>query len=91
MANPEHVAKLKLGWQAWNEWRKTGEENPDLSFIHLLHDSLNFYDLNGVDLSDSRLMGVSFVGTLCVNVSFERAFIFNAIFQSGSLTQSSFR
>ena len=27
MANPEHVAKLKQGVEAWNRWRKA---NPDL-------------------------------------------------------------
>ena len=26
MANPEHLAKLKQGVDAWNQWRK---ENPD--------------------------------------------------------------
>ena len=31
MANPEHVAKLKEGWEAWNEWRKASDEKPDLS------------------------------------------------------------
>jgi hypothetical protein len=91
MANPEHVAKLKEGWQAWNEWRKTSSEKPDLSNIHLTHDSLNFYDLTEVDLSGSRLTGVTFCGTSGVNVSFERAVIFGGIFQSGSLMESSFR
>jgi hypothetical protein len=35
MANPEHVAKLKEGREAWNAWRKTSGDIPDLSGVHL--------------------------------------------------------
>ncbi|MGA2411123.1 MAG: hypothetical protein ABSG46_12140 [Candidatus Binataceae bacterium] len=31
MANPEHLAKLKEGVEAWNQWR---EENPEILPIY---------------------------------------------------------
>jgi hypothetical protein len=40
MANPEHLAKLKEGVEAWNRWRK---EFPDVRPF------LNGADLRGVD------------------------------------------
>ncbi len=49
MANPDHVAKLKEGVEAWNQWRK--EDNrlqPDLS---------------GLELTEERFLGVNFRNT----------------------------
>ena len=90
MANPEHVAKLKEGADAWNDWRESGEE-VDLSFIHLRGDALDFYDLTEANLSDSRLEGVSFVGAGCAGTTFERAAISHAIFRSAPMSQCCFR
>ncbi len=46
MANPEHLAKLKQGIEAWNEWRKTNPEIvPDLRYAQL----------EGTDLSEADL------------------------------------
>jgi uncharacterized protein YjbI with pentapeptide repeats len=42
MANPEHLALLKQGIRAWNEWRQT---NPDIK------PNLSEADLSGVNLS----------------------------------------
>ncbi len=56
MANPEHLAKLKEGVKAWNQWR---EENfgvhPDLSGAHLCKANLRSAKLNGADLSEADL------------------------------------
>ena len=56
MANPEHLAKLKEGVEAWNQWR---EENfgvrPDLSGAHLCNADLRGAKLNGADLSGADL------------------------------------
>jgi hypothetical protein len=46
MANDEHVAILKKGVAAWNEWRN---ENPDI------RPELSEANLNGADLSEARL------------------------------------
>ncbi len=48
MANPEHLAKLKEGVEAWNKWR---EENPDVK-----------PDLKGADLSDADLFKANLCG-----------------------------
>jgi hypothetical protein len=49
MANPEHLAKLKEGVEAWNEWRaKNLDIVPDLSKA----------DLQGAYLMGANLWGV---------------------------------
>jgi hypothetical protein len=65
MANDEHVAMLKRGVDAWNEWRG---ENPDirpdlreadLSGAVLVRANLIKADLNGANLSGADLMGAT--------------------------------
>lgn len=62
MANPEHLAKLKEGVQAWNEWRRTTSGSfrnliisPDLSGEDLTGWKLPHADLKRVNLKDARL------------------------------------
>jgi Pentapeptide repeats (8 copies)/TIR domain len=51
MANEGHLAKLKEGLEAWNEWRKANHEiAPDLSGAELV-----WIVLNGVELSRTNL------------------------------------
>src|SRR4051794_1317213 len=90
MAKQEHVTKLKEGVAAWNEWRQTSDSKVDLSFIHLIGESLDFYDLTNVNLSDSRLDGVTFIGAYCSGARFDRALIFDARFRSASMDRCSF-
>jgi hypothetical protein len=61
MANPEHLAILKQGVEAWNQWR---EENPkirpdlrgaDLRGTDLRRVDLRITDLRGADLRDANL------------------------------------
>jgi len=50
MANREHLAKLKKGVGAWNEWRKANPEIvPDLSMADLSEHIVYEVDLTGVD------------------------------------------
>jgi hypothetical protein len=45
MANPEHLALVKKGVEAWNTWRKTYPEiKPDLAGAHLK--STDLWDAN---------------------------------------------
>lgn len=53
MANQRHLAILKKGVEAWNEWRKNHPRvQPDLSET----------DLSGLDLSRANLSGANFFG-----------------------------
>jgi hypothetical protein len=51
MANPEHLAILKKGVEAWNAWRHESEEQPDLSWANHRVKNLSDADLHGADLS----------------------------------------
>jgi len=73
MANPEHVAKLKEGVEAWNAWRRTTSDKPDLSRIVLTNTEFAGCDLTGSDFSDAILEQVTFIGCKCNTCSFERA------------------
>jgi uncharacterized protein YjbI with pentapeptide repeats len=60
MANPEHLAKLKEGVEAWNQWRKTHPivadfSEADLSRANLSDANLNEADLSRANLSDANL------------------------------------
>ena len=68
MANEEHVAILKKGVAAWNEWRR---ENPDirpnlsganLRRAHLCGADLSGADLSRADLSDAPLVSADLTG-----------------------------
>jgi hypothetical protein len=56
MANPEHLAKLREGVEAWNQWRSRYPKIvPDLVGSRLSGADLSRADLNGVNLSRSDL------------------------------------
>ncbi|MEA2328695.1 MAG: hypothetical protein QOE68_3654 [Thermoanaerobaculia bacterium] len=91
MANPVHVAKLKEGAKAWNAWRETTEEKPDLSEVELNGITLNDYNLSSADFSGADLMDVTFRRTICDGCSFEKTFLVRAIFYLAKLNTSSFK
>jgi len=91
MANPEHVAKLKEGLLAWNAWRETSDEKPDLSGVKLVGDSLDAYDLRSADFSRAELRGVSFRRTLCDECSFQKGVVSEGFFSIADLTGSNFK
>lgn len=80
MANPEHVAKLKEGVGAWNEWRRTTDEQPDLSGA----------DLNGTDLSGADLRHATLDGTYLFGVNFSHASLTNATLRGAFLISTRF-
>jgi uncharacterized protein YjbI with pentapeptide repeats len=91
MANPEHVAKLKEGAGAWNDWRRWSDEKPDLSEVTLEDFSLKGYDLVSANFSGADLSDVGFENTLCDGCSFENASIVNGTFINAELTTCNFR
>jgi hypothetical protein len=63
LANPEHLAKLKEGVEAWNQWRKQNPEIwPDFREAHLRGAELSKADLYGANLSRADLYGASLSG-----------------------------
>jgi uncharacterized protein YjbI with pentapeptide repeats len=54
MANDEHVALLKQGVAAWNEWRlKNPDTGPYLTRANLIEAKLSRADLRRADLSEA--------------------------------------
>ncbi len=69
MPNPEHLARLLEGVEAWDEWRKS---NSDV-----------IPDLAGADLTDANLEGANLEGAILraaklIGTSLGRAFLFQA-------------
>lgn len=63
MANPEHLAKLKEGIEAWNEWRKENSAlKPDFSGANLAESDLRMANLKGADLKFAHLCEVKLFG-----------------------------
>jgi uncharacterized protein YjbI with pentapeptide repeats len=71
MANDEHVALLKQGVDAWNDWRKQNPDiRPDLSEADLRDWDLRIVDLSkacliDTDLSMAVLSDAVFTGAIC--------------------------
>lgn len=74
MANPEHLAKLKEGVEAWNQWRK---ENPEI-----------LPDLLGVDLSDAHLSRINLSEADLRGTDFSRVDLSAADLSDADLTES---
>jgi uncharacterized protein YjbI with pentapeptide repeats len=56
MANPEHLAKLREGPEAWNRWRKEhADVVPDLNGADLSAANLVNADFNGANLREAKL------------------------------------
>ncbi len=56
MANPEHLAKLKEGVEAWNAWRDENPDvMPDLVETNLSGVTLEWANLFKADLTDATL------------------------------------
>jgi len=65
MANDEHVAMLRKGVDAWNEWRFEKPLNiPDLSGTNLSGANLSGANLSGADLGGADLDGANLSNTI---------------------------
>ncbi|MGD0073319.1 MAG: ion channel [Candidatus Binataceae bacterium] len=63
MANPEHLAKLKEGVEAWNKWRKENPEiDPELDDADLQGADLSVANLQGANLADAYVSSVRYLG-----------------------------
>lgn len=101
MANPKHLAKLREGVGAWNEWRVDKRRVPDLSEASLkgmnlrgadffragLHGAnLQGADLSLADLSQASLSMADLTGANCSRTDFSEAHLADAIFRGVDLT-----
>jgi TIR domain/Pentapeptide repeats (9 copies) len=91
VANPEHVAKLKEGAEAWNAWRRQSDEKPNLSGVKLVGDSLDGYDFTATDFSKARFDAVKFWGANLDGCSFEHATILTCAFRYSHLERCDFK
>jgi len=69
MANKEHLARLKQGVEAWNQWREANlPVQPDLSMANL-----RGADLSRANLSRAQLIGANLQGATLVETNLEGA------------------
>jgi len=90
MANPEHVAKLKEGREAWNAWRKTSTQKPDLSGEDLTGNSLSLFHLTAANFAGAYLSDLTVIAASCEECSFKDATIFGSTFHGTTLQRSDF-
>src|ERR1035438_3789953 len=69
MANPEHLAKLMEGVDAWNKWRK-GKEMSGVDLSQL--------NLSGKDFSSANINFANLFGCVCIETNFTGADFHNA-------------
>jgi hypothetical protein len=63
MASKKHVARLRQGVEAWNQWRRENPNiRPDLSGAILIRANLSGADLRRVDLRHADLFGANLSG-----------------------------
>lgn len=86
MPNPEHLAILEQGVEAWNEWRKWRQhEFPDLSGAELIRTSLSGASLVGVNLSNADLSN-----SFLLNADLSNANLSDAILREAHLGNAQF-
>jgi len=81
MANKEHLALLKQGVEAWNQWRRENPEaRPDLSQANLTG-----AHLVEADLSDANLFWADLAHANLHKADFSRASLFSANLSGANL------
>ena len=89
MANKEHVALLKQGVEAWNQWRRENPHaRPDLSQANLSgahlyeadlsHTNLFWADLAGANLYKANFSGASLFGANLAGANLHKAILHDA-------------
>lgn len=87
LANPEHLAKLKEGVEAWNQWRRQHPEiRPDLSKADLGKADLIKVNLTWADLQEANLDGASLDCGDLVGANLHKASLFEASLRTTHLS-----
>src|SRR3954470_6294932 len=89
MANTEHVALLKQGVEAWNQWRRHNPQaRPDLSQANLSGAHLYEADLSHTNLFWANLSGASLFGANLCGANLHQAHLCDAdLSDTGSSTR----
>jgi uncharacterized protein YjbI with pentapeptide repeats len=91
MANPEHLAKLKEGVEAWNQWRREHPRvRPDLSGVDLRRRVLRAANLSRAELSNADLGRTNLNGAHLVEASFSDASFFMTELRGADLRLANF-
>jgi len=87
MANDAHLAVLKRGVAAWNEWRAAQPAmRPDLSSASLRGLDLAKVDLSGADLRKADLRGTILSGAVLTDADLAGANLFKAVLDRAELS-----
>ncbi len=87
MANKEHLAILKKGVAAWDEWRKQHPDvRPDLGGAGLGGADLSGADLTGANLSEADLSGADLSGAFLSGANLREANLSRAKLNGANLT-----
>lgn len=94
MANGEHLALLKQGVDAWNQWKANNPDiRPNLSFatdkgIIIRDAKLSGVDLSRADLSHADLSHADLVGAKLREANFNEAYLSNAELIGADLSEA---
>jgi uncharacterized protein YjbI with pentapeptide repeats len=97
MANEEHLAILRQGVEAWNDWRNTSRSvTPDLSEASLKNTELKDVDFKGANLQKADLSGANLWqsdlrGAELKDTSFQRAVLVGADLSGSDLRGTNLR
>jgi uncharacterized protein YjbI with pentapeptide repeats len=86
MPNAEHVALLRRGAAAWDEWRAERQETPDLSRAGLRGLDLSGFDLSGANLRGADLRGTNLGEANLSGAHLEGANLFKAVLDGANLS-----
>jgi hypothetical protein len=86
MANPDHVAILEEGVEAWNAWRKEHFSTPDLSNLEFGDGE----DLNDINFSLTNLNGVKLMRAELAGSHFEMADLSYAVLSESVIGNANF-
>ena len=87
MADDTHLAVLKQGVDAWNEWRAAhATTRPDLSDASLRGLDLAKVDLPGADLCKADLRGTNLSGAVLIGANLAGANLFKAVLDGADLS-----
>src|SRR5271166_4533871 len=89
MPNDEHVAVLGRGAAAWNEWRATRDEMPNLSRASLRGRDLSGFDLSRADLRGADLRGTNLSGANLSDAHLDGANFFKTVLDGADLAGAS--